>query len=166
MDWVAVAILLISGISLIIAELFLPGGIIGGIGAILSIIGIGVAIYINPTMAAYLAILMMAFFGLAIYYFIKVMPNTRYAGSIFLHHKEDTHTGYRSSDSKLETLVGKEGVAVSDLRPSGVADIEDERVDVVTDGGYINSGTPIKVIEVEGNRVVVDATGPAPDSDL
>lgn len=166
MDWVVVAILLLSGVSLVIAEIFLPGGIIGGIGAILSIIGIGVAIFINPTMAAYLAILLIAFFGLAIYYFIKVLPDSKRAGSLFLHFKEDTSTGYHSSDSKLATLLGKEGVAVSDLRPSGVAEIEDDRIDVVTDGGYIDAGTPIKVIEIEGNRVVVDAIGPAPEPDL
>lgn len=53
-------------------------------------------------------------------------------------------------------LGGRRGVAVSNLRPSGVAEIEGERVDVVTTGGYIPSGDPIEVVRDDGYRRVVE----------
>jgi membrane-bound serine protease (ClpP class) len=55
----------------------------------------------------------------------------------------------------LEALVGKEGVAVTPLRPSGTATIEGERINVVTEGGFVERNSKIVVVEVEGNRVVV-----------
>ena len=57
----------------------------------------------------------------------------------------------------LSHLVDKEGVALSDLRPAGIASFNNERVDVVTQGDFINANTPIKVLRIEGNRVVVKA---------
>jgi membrane-bound serine protease (ClpP class) len=57
-------------------------------------------------------------------------------------------------------LVGQTGTAHTDLRPSGIATIGTRRVDVVTDGQWISSGAPVKVLEVEGNRVVVRKIAP------
>ena len=57
-----------------------------------------------------------------------------------------------------EDLMGREGTAVGDLRPSGTAMFGDQRVDVVTEGDYVIKGSTIKVIEVRGNRVVVRRT--------
>lgn len=55
----------------------------------------------------------------------------------------------------LSHLVEKEGLALSDLRPAGIALINNERIDVVTQGDFINADTPIKVLRIEGNRVIV-----------
>ena len=51
--------------------------------------------------------------------------------------------------------LNKEGVAKTQLRPSGTAIIDGERVDVVTEGNLIEPGTNLKVVAVEGMRVVV-----------
>jgi membrane-bound serine protease (ClpP class) len=56
--------------------------------------------------------------------------------------------------AKPELLNGT-GVALSQLRPSGTATINGQRVDVVTEGGLIERGTAIKVVAVEGARIVV-----------
>lgn len=58
-------------------------------------------------------------------------------------------------------LLGATGVALTDLRPAGVARFADERVDVVTLGDYISAGTDIAVVRVEGNRVTVRAVEPS-----
>ena len=58
---------------------------------------------------------------------------------------------------ELEALLGAIGEALSDLRPAGVARFGDRRVDVVTEGEFIPRGTPVRVIKVEGPRVVVRA---------
>jgi membrane-bound serine protease (ClpP class) len=51
--------------------------------------------------------------------------------------------------------LGKRGTALSPLRPAGIAMIEGERVDVVSDGDLIEPGAPIVVTHVDGNRIVV-----------
>ena len=58
-------------------------------------------------------------------------------------------------DNTRTDLLGKSGVAKTALRPSGSALIEGERVDVVTEGNLIEAGTPLRVVAVEGLRVVV-----------
>ncbi|GAB4189079.1 MAG: hypothetical protein Kow00105_03630 [Phycisphaeraceae bacterium] len=52
--------------------------------------------------------------------------------------------------------VGLQGVAVTDLRPSGLARFEGREIDVVSVGPFIEKGQPVKVIEVHGSRIVVD----------
>ena len=44
---------------------------------------------------------------------------------------------------------------MSPLRPAGIADIDGKRVDVVSQGEWIDATTPIEVIRVDGNRIVV-----------
>jgi membrane-bound serine protease (ClpP class) len=67
-------------------------------------------------------------------------------------------SGYSSFDEKSGQYIGKTGQAATDLRPSGTAIIDDKRVDVVTRGDYIEKGSQIRVIDVEGSRVVVRKT--------
>jgi len=61
-------------------------------------------------------------------------------------------------------FLQQRGRALTDLRPSGVAIIADERVDVVTEGDYISADSPIKVYKVIGNRVVVRLEQPTSDA--
>lgn len=69
----------------------------------------------------------------------------------------DTHLdpggGTQSGDST--TLLEKTGIAVTSLRPAGIAIIGDIRVDVVSEGGYIEQDTEIKVVAIEGPRIIV-----------
>ena len=61
------------------------------------------------------------------------------------------------------SLAGTTGVARSDLRPSGVADIDGHRVDVVSDGDFIAAGQPVEVVLDEGYRRVVRRVPAPPD---
>jgi membrane-bound serine protease (ClpP class) len=67
---------------------------------------------------------------------------------------ERTEAGYIAT-GKHDALVGKEGVAHTPLRPSGTGLIDGRRVNVAADGEFIEKDSPIRVIEVEGNRIVV-----------
>jgi len=53
-------------------------------------------------------------------------------------------------------LLGRTGHALTVLRPAGVADIDGLRIDVITEGDFLDAGTPIIVSHVEGVRVVVE----------
>ena len=52
-------------------------------------------------------------------------------------------------------LIGRAGLTITPLRPAGTITIDDERIDVVSEGGYIDNGQSVKVIKVEGSRIVV-----------
>jgi membrane-bound ClpP family serine protease len=58
--------------------------------------------------------------------------------------------------ASLKEYVNKQGHAVTDLRPSGIALIEGKRLDVVTDGDYVEANTPIMVTGVTGNQIIVE----------
>ncbi|WP_437708287.1 NfeD family protein [Sorangium sp. So ce448] len=72
----------------------------------------------------------------------------------------ETQRSGRGPDARLAALAGKEGRALTPLRPAGTVEIEDRAVDVVTDGLYVEAGTPVRVASVEGNRVVVEPLKP------
>ena len=63
--------------------------------------------------------------------------------------------GYTAAKPGLQSLIGKTGTAKTVLRPSGTAEIEDQFVDVVTSGEYVEEGAFIQVMDVEGMRVIV-----------
>jgi membrane-bound serine protease (ClpP class) len=73
---------------------------------------------------------------------------------IFLLTKTSRDTGYTSQEERPE-LVGVEGVALTDLRPTGVGQFGEEHVDVVSDSGWVTQGTPIRILASEGYRHVV-----------
>ena len=73
---------------------------------------------------------------------------------LVLDEKQRNRDGYTSSSDKNE-LIGAIGVCATDLRPSGTITVEGEPVDVVTEGGFVDKGNIVKVIGVEGSRVVV-----------
>ena len=63
--------------------------------------------------------------------------------------------GYVAPKVHYETYLGRVGVSLTQLRPAGTADFEGEHLDVVTEGGFIGRGTSIRVIAVEGTRIIV-----------
>ena len=63
--------------------------------------------------------------------------------------------GYASAPEDDAHWLGKTGHASSPLRPAGIAEIDGQRVDVVSDGEHVDAGQFVKVIRVDGNRVVV-----------
>jgi membrane-bound serine protease (ClpP class) len=89
----------------------------------------------------------------SIYLLVRQLP-ARGRG-IFLMTATDRDTGYIASAAR-EDLVGGEGVAATDLHPSGTAIIGGERLDVVSEAGFIDKGERIRVVRSEGYRHVVE----------
>lgn len=147
-------ILFVIGILLIGAELFVPGGILGAMGGLMLLGAIGAAFFISPAfgLAAAGAAAVLSVVSIALW--ITLFPKTGLGKKMTL--AQDVKT-YKSSETGLEALLHKEGVASSDLRPGGFAIIEGRRVNVVSEGGMISRDTPVRVTMIEGNRVVVRA---------
>ncbi|MBK7867144.1 MAG: hypothetical protein IPJ75_09210 [Ignavibacteriales bacterium] len=85
----------------------------------------------------------------------KFLPNTRTFKAFVLDVESGAKTGFTTAPD-YSALVGSEGTSMTVLRPAGTAIIDGSRYDVVTAGDYIEKDTNIKVIKVEGMRIVVE----------
>ncbi len=147
-------ILFIIGIILIVAEFFLPGGIAGGlgIGAILASIMLAGGDMMQMGISLMIALLIAV---ATVTIFVKVFgKKMKFFNKIILNDSTSTESGYVSNANRLD-LIGKEGVTKTPLRPSGTVIVEDERIDAVTEGGFIKAGEKVKIVKVEGSRIVV-----------
>jgi membrane-bound ClpP family serine protease len=146
-------IFLISGIILVGTEIFVPGGIIGTIGAIALIAAIvsGFSAF-GPVIGGYVAAAIVIGAGLSIFVWMKLLPRTALGRRLTV---ANDLAGAKAVSDKTDTLLNKEGETVSELRPAGFAMIDGKRVDVVTQGDMIAKGMRVRVVAVEGIRVVV-----------
>lgn len=146
--------LLVIGIILLILEIFVPGGILGVIGASAVVVSLFIAGYDLSHMAISILI---AFIVAIVTFFVLYKSAGEERGlfkKIVLRDRMTTDEGYVSAESR-DNLIGEEGVSVTPLRPAGTMLLNDERIDVVTEGNYIGIHKPIKIVHVEGMRVVV-----------
>jgi len=149
--------LILTGFVFIILEIFLPGGVVGTVG-VLFLLGGSILCFrqYGPGVGTTVMIGCLVMAGLIVFIGYKVIRTSPMGKRIFLESSESREAGYSASDVDLESLIGTIGVAASDLRPAGIADINDHRVSVVTDGEYVERGARVRVLEVESNRVVVE----------
>ena len=84
-----------------------------------------------------------------------LFPRTRFGRFFILDTVANRADGFQASPQDLVSLVGKSGKSITPLRPAGAALINDQRVDVVTPGDFIEAEVEVEVILVEGSRVVV-----------
>ena len=145
-------IFLASGVLLLGAELFIPGGVIGAVGALCLVIAIFLGFKAFPEHGIAIAVGIF-FLGIAsIVIWMSVFPKTSFGKRLSISRELSDS---KSSEPGLDALVGKEGISLSGLRPGGYAEIEGRRVDVITRGEMLDKECQIYVTEVEGNRVVV-----------
>jgi len=90
---------------------------------------------------------------------VKYFPKSRFGKKLILQNDAREWQGFVPQN---QDLLGKEGKAHTPLRPAGIAIIDGRRIDVVTRGERLAPNTPVTVIEVEGNRVVVAAREDTP----
>jgi membrane-bound ClpP family serine protease len=165
------ALLFVLGIVLLVVEFFvLPGfGVIGisGIVLIAGSLGLVTLDNIPQTSQEWLGLgsnmlivgvtmIGAVFVALTIGRFLPKIP---YANRMFLPdhdtYAEDDPPHPQAEVGANAALLGTIGVAVTPLRPAGMARFGEEFIDVVTEGGYVAPGGRVQVVEIEGNRIVV-----------
>ena len=157
-----VVLLLGLGLVALLAEVFVLPGF--GAAGIFALAAFGAAIVLalvggSPTsgdVAPALAVLgaSLVITVAVAYAWLRHLPSSGRFSGLFLRHTAQQGEGYISALPRPD-LVGRDGVAVTDLRPAGLAQIGSERVDVVTEGEYISQGTPVRVLRSEGYRHIV-----------
>ncbi|MBY6035437.1 nodulation protein NfeD [Fictibacillus nanhaiensis] len=141
------------GFVLIILEIFLPGGILGIIGVIAMLTGLILA---GGSLSGILLAIAIAIVVTIIgsYFFIRSFGYNGPLKRLVLFDSTSSEKGYLSHHERMD-LTGRTGVTVTPLRPSGSVKIDDEFLDVVTEGSYIGKDAKVKIVKVSGGRVVV-----------
>jgi membrane-bound serine protease (ClpP class) len=152
-----------AGVLLLAIELvFIPGFGVAGVAGILAILA-GLAMsMVGPgdtpqfiLITTGRVVVSIALALLATLVFMRFLPRLPFGKKLILDTALTAGQGFESAPVSDHALLGKTGQATTPLHPAGIAEIEGERVDVVSDGELINAGEPIRVMRVDGNRVVV-----------
>ncbi len=160
MDFVAqnlpIILMFLFGMGLLIVEAFMPGfGLPGITGCILELAAI-VMTYIHHGGVAALGVTVciLAIMGIVVSLALRSASKGRLSKSaMFLNETEDASVMDVSED--LKVFIGKEGTALTVLRPTGMAEFDGMRLNVESDGEFIPAGTPVMVNRVEGRNVIV-----------
>src|SRR5699024_2366848 len=147
-------ILFVFGIVLIIAEWFVPGGIVGllGVGAIIG--SLFMSGYDLGHMALSIAIALTVTIVVSMILFKMIGLERGLFRHIILKDRTSSELGYVSSENRPE-WIGLQGIAATPLRPSGTAIFDGKRFDVISEGGFIDKDKPVEIVKVEGIRIVV-----------
>ena len=147
----AIVVLVLVGFLMIAAEVFVPGLVLGTLGG-LCLLGAVALCYVAYGPLGGTA----AFAGLAVlgtigfFLWLRLFPHTPLGKKMMLHKSLLSRNSLKMPD-----LLGATGEAVTPLRPAGTAVIQGRRMDVVAEGGLIESGKKVSVVAQEGIRIVV-----------
>ena len=146
-------ILQLAGIAVIIAEIILPSG---GLLTVLAIGIFGYSLYVVFTQfSAMIGAIFLALDVVMIPVLVIIGLKMLAKSPITLRTVLSSAAGVTSQNPMMEQYLGKTGRAISNLRPAGTAYIEGKRVDVVTQGEYIEKESAISVHAVTGNQIIV-----------
>ena len=161
-------ILVSLGVLLLALEVFVfPGITVAGVAGVIalvaglgmSLVGAGATVSVLITVLGRVAMsILLAMVGA--FAFVRALPHLPFGRRLVLNADMQAATGYVSAPESDRQWLGRTGAALSPLRPAGIAEIDGSRVDVISDGGFIDAGSPIEVTRVDGNRIVVRRLAP------
>ena len=156
-----ILICFLIGIGLMVLEAFMPGfGLPGISGIILEVVAV-VLTWMNhgPVAALGMTLIILSILAIAISMSLRSAANGKLSRSkLVLNDTESNEAGYRSTED-LDVFLGKEGVTTTVLRPTGMAEFDGVRLNVVSEGEFIQSGTQVQIVRVEGSRILVRTIG-------
>ena len=160
MEWVLIT--LCVGITLIVLEAFIPsGGIIGILAAIFLLLSVFFAFRHDRNTGVILLVSLGIGIPIATVIGIRYWPRTPMGRKIFLTHPTPEDIDPTAAKLRnLHDLKDTVGTTLTPLRPSGVTEFDDRRVDTITEGMMIEKGEAVRVVAIQGSRVVVRKVDP------
>ena len=145
---------LLAGFIVVGIEMVVPGFSVPGISGIVCLIA-GVFLLADTVMEGFfITVIVLALLGILMAVMLYLLSKGKFRSPIILEEEQKSTEGYLSS-SDLKYLLGKKGVAMTDLRPTGVGQIDGINFDVISEGNYISAGEPVEIIKVEGSKLIV-----------
>lgn len=149
----------ILGIGLLVLEAFMPGfGLPGFTGVVLEVVTLVLTWFrFGPLVTLGMLLVVLSVLAIAISVSLRSITKGKLSRSKLIHQDAETNeAGYRSAED-LNVFLGREGQATTVLRPTGIADFEGVRLNVSSEGDYITAGTKVRIIKVEGSKILVRA---------
>ncbi len=147
----------VIGVGLLVLEAFMPGfGLPGIAGIILQIVSITLTWLGNGPLAALgMTLIVLSVDAIAVSLALHSATKGKLSKSkIILRETESSEAGYRSNED-MEVFLGKEGVTITVLRPTGMAEFDGVRLNVVSEGEFVQTGVKVRIVNVEGSRILV-----------
>jgi membrane-bound ClpP family serine protease len=150
-------LVLIIGLMLLVAEVFIPSGGVLGILAGVALIGSIVLGFRSSTGAGIVILVIIAVaLPTVLVAALEIWPKTPFGRRFSLSRPSPEEVDPHSTrDGELQALVGKVGRTITPLRPAGMTEFSGRRVDTLAEGLVIEAGTLVRVVAVQGRRVVV-----------
>ncbi len=154
-----IIICFVIGIGLLLLEAFMPGfGAPGITGVILEVITLVLTWFEHgPVATLAMLLIVLLVLTIAISTSLRSITHGRLRNSSLVHTEtESNEDGYRSTED-LAVFQDREGITSSVLRPTGIADFDGVRLNVSSEGDFIAAGTKVRIIKVEGAKILVRA---------
>ncbi len=150
-----VFLLFLCGVILILAEFIVPGGICGTFGFLMLLGSTALGGYYYPDYLIYIIIFEFLGFVGSIGAGFYLITKTSAGQKLVMSESQTVAKGYVGIQFD-PSLVGKIGKVISPLRPAGIIEVDGKRVDAVSSGMFIELGTLVKIIDIQGPRIVVE----------
>ncbi|MEM7755409.1 MAG: NfeD family protein [Planctomycetota bacterium] len=152
--------LIAAGVLLIIIEVFVPsGGIIAMVSGVAAIAGVVILFRVSATWGMIGVLLVLVLGPTSFFFALNLLPQTPMGRALLGGVSEEEELARELARDEAAAaraaLAGREGVAVTDLRPVGEIRIDGDRHEAAAQTGLIDSGTPVRVVKVESTRIVV-----------
>ncbi len=147
-------ILFIAGFILVGVEMVIPGFGVPGISGILCLV---VAIFLvsdSFVEGAVIALIVLGLLGIMFAVILGLLSKAKLKSPLILKDEQNKEKGF-ISNSDLDYLLGRQGIAITDLRPSGIADFDGIEFDVISEGKYILKDTRLVIYKVQGSKLIV-----------
>lgn len=147
-------ILFIAGFVLIAIEMVIPGF---GAPGVSGIICLGAGVFFTADTVeegAFITVIVLALLGIMMAVMLWLLSKGKLRSPIILEEEQKKDEGYISSGD-LNYLLGKKGVADTDLRPTGVGNFDGVSIDVISEGKYISKGAALEIVKVSGSKLIV-----------
>ena len=156
-SWLPVLICILFGSGLIVLEAFMPGFGLPGISGIILEIAAVVLTYLSFGAASAFGVTLIVLSLVAIVLSLSLRSAAKgklSRSEMILHNTESNDEGYIASED-MKVFIGREGVTTTALRPTGMAEFDEVRLNVTSEGEFIESGRKVRIISTDGLQVTV-----------
>lgn len=159
-----VVLLFFAASLLILLEFVLPGGVLGILGAALLVGGAVYGVVMLPQYALFIIIGEVVGTVFTVMIGMYLLANTKAGSVLKLETTMSTEDGYENMRTDA-SLIGKTGIVMTALRPAGIIEVEGRRLDVTADGDFIEAGSKVVIVRVNGNFLMVERASEESNTD-
>lgn len=154
-SWLALILFTLGMLFLMLEAFVLTGFGVSGIFGVFAVFGSMILLSSSVTAGLISVLITAVMMTLILVVSFRFMKKKNLIQKFILKDRTDTESGYTSPNMDNEIYMDREGYTLTPLRPAGSMKIGDDRVDVVSEGDFVDVGVKVRVVGVDGTRVIV-----------